>query len=187
MVPAFRKILYATDLSETARHAVGYACSLGSQYGAEVDLLHVVPDVLEVYASEAGASLKTDGIKKTRRELNQKAIDEALQKIRQRIHETTGKVVKEMPQCPLSAEKTLVQVGDPAERIIETAVTGDYDLVIMGTHGHTRLDDWVLGSVAMDVVHRCPVPVMVVRLPRQQLSSFRQKSLEVVSKPSIGI
>ncbi|MGD9246982.1 MAG: universal stress protein [Desulfobacteraceae bacterium] len=175
LVPAFRKILYATDLSETARHALHYACSLGNRYGAEVDLLHVVHDVLEAYESEAGVGLSADGLEKTRRQLNQKAIDDATKKIRQRIRETAGQVIKEIPKCPLAAEKTIVQVGDPADRIIETAGTGNYDLVIMGTHGHSKLDDWVLGSVATDVVHRCPVPVMVVRLPRQHLHARVQK------------
>jgi hypothetical protein len=45
----------------------------------------------------------------------------------------------------------------------------------MGTHGHSKLDDLMLGSVARDVVHGCPVPVMVVRLPKEIASSHRQE------------
>ncbi len=47
MVPDIKRILYATDLSDTARHAVRYACSIGHQYGAKVTLLHVIPDIVE--------------------------------------------------------------------------------------------------------------------------------------------
>jgi ACR3 family arsenite transporter len=67
MVPAFAKILYATDLSATARHAVRYACSLGHQYDARGrHVLHVVPDILDTYASEAGIKLdEIDPGKKT--------------------------------------------------------------------------------------------------------------------------
>jgi len=166
MVPGFAKILYATDLSATARHAVRYACSLGHQYDAQVDILHVVPDILETYASEAGIKLDEIGPVKNRAVLNQQAVNEAFDKIRQRLRNTTGDVLKEIPTCPLAAETINVQVGDPAERIVSTAVSGNYDLVIMGTHGHSKLDDLMLGSVARDVVHNCPVPVMVVRLPR---------------------
>ena len=179
MVPAFRRILYATDLSATARHAVRYACSLGNRYDAEVNVLHVVPDVVDAYASEAGHDLALRERKKKREELNQAAVNEALHTIRQRIQETSRAVVKEIPKCPLSADKILVQAGQPAERIIATAQEGHYDLVIMGTHGHSKLDDLVLGSVARDVVHGCPVPVMVVRLPRED----RQTDLQEPRRP----
>lgn len=175
MVPAFRKILYATDLSATARHAVRYACSMGNQYGAEVNVLHVVPDIVDAYASETGISLNADDMKKNREALNQEAVNDALGIIRQRIRETSRKVLEEIPKCPLEAEKILVQVGEPAEHIIETARTGNYDLVIMGTHGHSKLDDLMLGSVARDVVHGCPVPVMVVRLPDKKVLHPQEK------------
>lgn len=174
LVPAFRKILYATDLSATARHAVRYACSLGNQYGAQVNVLHVVPNILDTYASDAGISLDAGEMEKKRGELNQEAVNKALEKIRQRIHDTSRSVVREIPKCPLDAEKIMVQVGEPAERIIATATEGDYDLVIMGTHGHSRLDDLMIGSVARDVVHGCPVPVMVVRLPQNELLAAMQ-------------
>ena len=175
-VPAFKRILYATDLSATARHAVRYACSLGSRYDAEVDVLHVVPDILDTYASEIGISLNTIDTEKWRRELNQDAVAEALNQIRQRIQQTSRKVLKEIPKCPLQAEKILVEVGEPAECIVKTARSGKYDLVIMGTHGHSKLDDLMLGSVARDVVHRCPVPVMVVRLPVAEPITTQRKA-----------
>jgi predicted Na+-dependent transporter/nucleotide-binding universal stress UspA family protein len=175
MVPAFQKILYATDLSATARHAVRYACSLGNRYGAEVNVLHVIPDIMEAYASETGIPFDTDESKIKRKELNRSAVDIALKKIKQRIRETSQMVMKEIPQCPLEAEKILVKIGEPAEHIIETAISGKYDLVIMGTHGHSKLDDLMLGSVARDVVHGCPVPVMVVRLPKEITSSHRHE------------
>ncbi|WP_291347148.1 bile acid:sodium symporter [Desulfobacula sp.] len=49
-----KKILFATDLSETARHAVKYACSIGNKYNAQVHVIHVVPDVLDEYSSGTG-------------------------------------------------------------------------------------------------------------------------------------
>lgn len=176
MTPAFRRILYATDLSETARHAVRYACSLGNRYHSEVHVLNVIPDILDIYASQTGITLNDKDARKIREELNQEAVEEALGKIRQRIRETSRKLLEEIPQCPLEAEKVMVRIGDPAEHIIAAAKEGNYDLVIMGTHGHTRLDDLMLGSVARDVVHACPVPVMVVRLPRETTRSNEEPS-----------
>jgi ACR3 family arsenite efflux pump ArsB/nucleotide-binding universal stress UspA family protein len=166
MVPEFRKILYATDLSETARYAVRYACSMGNRFDSEVDVLHVVPDISETYASEAGIQLSADEAVKQSAELNQNAVEEALDLIRKRIRATSRKVLKEIPKCPLEDQKILVQIGKPAQRIMDTAISGHYDLVIMGTHGHSKFEDVMLGSVAREVVHGCTVPVMVVRLPQ---------------------
>lgn len=45
MIPEYKKILYATDLSANAAHAFGHAIGLARRYGAEVHVLHVLPDV----------------------------------------------------------------------------------------------------------------------------------------------
>ena len=41
-IPQIKKILYATDLSENARFAFGYAMSLANLYGAGITILHVL-------------------------------------------------------------------------------------------------------------------------------------------------
>ena len=38
-----------------------------------------------------------------------------------------------------------------------------YDLIAMGTHGHTALANLVLGSVATKVLATAPVPVLLLR------------------------
>ena len=43
-IPPIKKILYATDLSENARYAFGYAVSLANQYDAKITILHVLED-----------------------------------------------------------------------------------------------------------------------------------------------
>jgi len=55
----------------------------------------------------------------------------------------------------------LVERGSPADRINAQAISGEHDLVVMGTHGKTGLERVMLGSVAETVVRTCAVPVMV--------------------------
>ena len=62
--------------------------------------------------------------------------------------------------------KVEVKVGHPVRKIVEMATEGGYDLVVLGTHGHSMLDDLLLGSVARGVVKKCPMPVMTVRLEK---------------------
>jgi nucleotide-binding universal stress UspA family protein len=55
MLPTIRNILYATDLSESARRALGYAVSLAGHYKASLTILHVVRDVVELMSEEAAS------------------------------------------------------------------------------------------------------------------------------------
>jgi nucleotide-binding universal stress UspA family protein len=54
-------------------------------------------------------------------------------------------------------------VGHPGEVIAETAEKENFDLVLMGSHGHGALLNMVLGSVATQVLARCKVPVLLIR------------------------
>ena len=55
----------------------------------------------------------------------------------------------------------LVLVGDPAEKILETAKKEGVDVVVMATHG--RKGRFQFGSVTEKVVKNSPVPVWTVR------------------------
>ena len=165
MVPDIKRILYATDLSDTARHAVRYACSIGHKYGAKVTLLHVIPDIVEEISIGTGINLADHMGKREWDSLNKNGIEAARAAIHDRIRETSRRVTREIPQCPLNEENVQVRIGNPVKQILSTARKGKYDLIIMGTHGHGKLGQSIIGSVAGEVIRRCSRPVMVVRLP----------------------
>ena len=54
-------------------------------------------------------------------------------------------------------------VGTPARVISDTATEGGFDLVVMGSHGHTALGSLVLGSVTSSVLAHCRVPMLIVQ------------------------
>jgi len=51
----------------------------------------------------------------------------------------------------------------PADGILQLAAQTDADLIVMGTHGRSGLNRWMLGSVAERVLRESPVPVLTVR------------------------
>ena len=59
--------------------------------------------------------------------------------------------------------KSAWKVGHAGEAIAKFADAGKYDLVIMGSHGHSALTNLVMGSVATQVLAHCQVPVLLVR------------------------
>ncbi|HEX5685007.1 MAG TPA: universal stress protein [Ideonella sp.] len=58
--------------------------------------------------------------------------------------------------------ETRMDVGHPGDVIAKVAQEGRFDLVVMGTHGHSALVNAVLGSVATRVLARLRLPVLLV-------------------------
>jgi len=166
MVPDIQKILYVTDLSDTARHAVRYACSIGHRYGAEVTVLHVIPDLVDELSKGAGINLAEHMDRRTWESFNKSGMLIAREAITRRIRETSIKVKQEIPECPVNGKNILVKIGNPVKQIVATAEEGAYDLVIMGTHGHGKFGEAIIGSVASEVIRTSVVPVLVIRLPK---------------------
>lgn len=57
----------------------------------------------------------------------------------------------------------VIEVGKPAQTIVEMATEEDIDHIVMGSHGRQGVSRLLLGSVAENVVRRSPVPVTVAR------------------------
>ncbi|TWI75333.1 nucleotide-binding universal stress UspA family protein [Desulfobotulus alkaliphilus] len=170
MYQSIKKILYATDLSETARDAMRYAVSLTGRYGAEMTSLHVVPDIYEEMTLSTGIDMDLYfGIDRWR-SLTDERLGSAKEAVLERIRATCEELKEEVGDCLASCEHVLVKVGHPVKTIIDTATEDGYDLVVMGTRGHSKFEDLLLGSTANGVIRRCPVPVMVVRLEAPKTS-----------------
>ncbi len=57
----------------------------------------------------------------------------------------------------------MTKVGSAADVIARTADSGKYDLLIMGSHGHSALGNLVMGSVTNRVIAHCKTPVLLIR------------------------
>jgi nucleotide-binding universal stress UspA family protein len=55
--------------------------------------------------------------------------------------------------------------GDPAHTLIDILENFGCDLVVMGARGMGTLRSALLGSVAHEVLHAAPVPVLIVKQP----------------------
>ena len=59
--------------------------------------------------------------------------------------------------------RSLVLEGDAASCVVETAVSEQVDLIIMGTHGRSGVSRFLLGSVTQKVWRQAHCPVMAIR------------------------
>ena len=53
--------------------------------------------------------------------------------------------------------------GSPREVIPQFAAEEGIDLIVMGSHGHTGLYDWIFGETIVHVRHAVKVPVLAVK------------------------
>ncbi len=164
MIPTIKKILYATDLSENALYAFGYAASLSNRYGAGLTILHVVE---EMSPSLSGHIVDLLGEERWRDMLEQNT-EELLNRVKDRLDKFSEDMKADLTDCPFTVDDIIVRQGRPAEMIILQAETIQYDMIVMGTHGYGLLAGALMGSTARRVVRRTETPVMVIRLPEEE-------------------
>jgi len=164
-----KKILYATDLSETAVHAFSYAVSLANMYGAGITILHVLAEfpgeqfILNMINTGTWKEIKMRHYSEARDKLIGKKRDHiAVKEILQAFSE---EVMADAENQTFVTDEILIKSGAPAEIIVQTAKKYNCDLVVMGTHGHGAIADILIGSTAKWVVRQSPIPVLVIRLP----------------------
>jgi nucleotide-binding universal stress UspA family protein len=67
--------------------------------------------------------------------------------------------------------ETCIREGDPRAEIVEEAKSLGADLIVVGSHGRTGVQRWLLGSVAEHVVRHAPCTVEVVRSVKRPVAS----------------
>ena len=167
--PRIKKILYATDLSETAAHAFAYAVSLANMYNASISTLHVLDEfsgrefVVNMIPAAAWEDIKARHYAEAKTNLIGKKRDHIA--IREVLEAFSEQANSEVDDQKTVIDEVLIKKGSPAEVILETAKELKCDLIVMGTHGQGVLTDMLIGSTAKRVVGKSPIPVLVIRLP----------------------
>ena len=171
-VPAvsYRRILYATDLSEAGRRAFPHAAAIARWDDAGLTVLHVVESMaferflMGYIREDLWRELKTRDLEEAREMLLRRRRDNAAihSEVRAQLKDSAGQGDE-----PYVAYDVKVAHGDPAEEILREVAAGGYGLVVMGNRGHGIMEDVLMGSTAWKVLHRSPVPVLLVPVPRE--------------------
>jgi nucleotide-binding universal stress UspA family protein len=139
----FKKILTANDGSEGAKKALKTAIDLAKKYNAELHSISVEEGVPH-YAATIG---EVDEYKKEANEFFNKINDEA---------KATAK--KEGIEL-----YTNVQAGHEVETIVNFAKDGNFDLLVIGFMGHSKIFGRVWGSTSQNITKLSPCTVIVVK------------------------
>jgi nucleotide-binding universal stress UspA family protein len=154
----FASILVPVDFSPYAAKALLYAADIAERFAASLIVLHVIGRDSEL--QEVEQRLQDRGLP-----LSDASADAALEDIvkagRERVYtELLEFLPAQLAKYPVELR---VVVGNPFERILETAVREQIALIVMGTHGRTGLSRVVMGSIAERVTRLAPCPVLMVK------------------------
>jgi nucleotide-binding universal stress UspA family protein len=134
-------ILVPTDGSAPSERATERAIDLANRYDAAIHTLYVIE------AEALAPDLNTAALYDELESMGQRAIDD---------------VIESAQAAGVDTVESAIASGSPSRAILEYVDDHDVDLVVMGTHGRTGLDRYLIGSVAEKVVRTCPVPVLTV-------------------------
>lgn len=140
-----KRILWPTDLSGRAKHALAHVRSLTEKYRAEIHVLYVITDIAHhrgLYGN-----------------FEQSHIDRIYAWEKEKATERLDKICsQELDGCPLYVKH--IAVGDPAQEIIKTTQNEKIDMVVLATRGAGGY--FQVGAVADKVIKHSPVPVVMV-------------------------
>lgn len=145
----YKKLLVAVDGSETSLHALKESFKLAINEKSWITVVSVTPP----YKGDLDLVIMGDVMASIR-----KPCEDALLKAR------------EMAEREKALIKTVYEEGEPYERIIDLAESGNCDLIVMGRRGLRRLERMLVGSVTARVIGYSPIDILVV--PRDTTVSW---------------
>jgi nucleotide-binding universal stress UspA family protein len=142
----FKRVIWATDGSDTADRALSHARTLATEAGGELFVIHCEEFTMP---GKAGGSFPV-------------AADE--DELKAKIERQVASLSEEGVSATL--QMTRSRAGGAAHAIAEIAVREQADVIVVGTRGHTALAGLLLGSVTQRLLHIASCPVLAVPASR---------------------
>ena len=143
---AIDSILVAVDWSDTMEGVVAAADRLGILHDARVHLVHVIPVNTDLVVADQNMPNLLEPFPYE----DEKEAEKALLKVKQGMKHNPDRIVIHLVQ------------GSPAQEVLRQQSALGSDVVILGSHGHGAMYNLLVGSASEAILHRSPVPVMVI-------------------------
>ncbi|NHN49196.1 universal stress protein [Halostella sp. JP-L12] len=137
--PGVDAVLVPTDGSDFAAAAADHAIELALTTGTALHVVYVVDPGM------VWGNVNTGVVRDSLEEMGQQA---------------TERIASRAEASGVSNVETAILNGNPSREIADYAAERGVDYVVMGTHGRTGMDRYLLGSVTERVIRRSEVPVL---------------------------
>lgn len=145
----FKKALVAFDGSAHSEEALRKAVEIAGE-GGHLTILSVAPHPTSwIVGGQLGVAYGSE---------------ELQQEIDSSWSAQLDRALATVPDDVRSRADTKLAHGSAGPAIAEEAGAGDYDLLIVGSRGHSALGGLFLGSVSLHLAHASPTPILIVQL-----------------------
>jgi nucleotide-binding universal stress UspA family protein len=143
------RILLAIDDSKFSEAAIETVLEQARRHGTEVRVLHVLEPPPLLVARELGGF--------------EPALESALEFQKQQAEAVVAKAAELLRAQGLKVTAA-VEMGDPKSKILDVAEEWQADLIVLGSHGRTGLNRFLMGSVSDAVARHACCSVEIVRI-----------------------
>ena len=168
-----RKILVPIDFSKTSEYAAKMAAKIAKKTGGSITLIHLIELPSEVVDIDYGSRF---------------SIPESmlyLRKIKEKILKFKNNFFTEDMKVDY-----FIKLNNPFDGIRKYADKIDADLIIMGSKGHSKFEEIIIGSNTEKIVRSSKIPVIVVKRDSKKFSlknlvfasNFKKDNKEVFIK-----
>jgi nucleotide-binding universal stress UspA family protein len=138
---SFKRILFATDLSDSTSAGFTFALNIAQTLNAEILAIHALG--VPMLAGEFGSSVQTEEL----------AFDEVRRRLQMLVTEGKRRQIR---------VQTIVAHGPAAKRILKAADENEADLIVLAIEKKGIIERALLGTTAEQVVREAAVPVLLI-------------------------
>ena len=153
----FEKILIPLDGSDHSVHALQSAVQIAKKFSGRITLIHVYSVAPLVSVSPLSSSTLTE---------TGTLAPEVVSKLFEAARGAGTSILAD-GEMRVRAEgiqvETLLREGHTIDEILKTVKKGEFDLIVMGARGLSKIKEIFLGSVSHGVTRHASCPVLIVK------------------------
>ncbi len=146
----YDRILLPTDGSAGSEEAIRQGLELASALGSRVSFMYVLESPMALYQTPESISY----------------LPQLYDDLRDAGNAALQRGASMAEAAGVTYNTHLVEDRNPADAI--NAAEGEYDLVVMATHGRSGFNRWMFGSVAEGALRRATIPYLLIRLTDEE-------------------
>jgi nucleotide-binding universal stress UspA family protein len=155
----FRRILFATDLSDDSTYVLPYAIQLARENLAKVVIFHVIKQ-RSIQAAKTLAYLNNE----TDKDIVKEKTNSAIKRMKEQLQILRKKEFKDHPELADRVESMIIHHGKVAEEIVEKANRFGFDAIVLGSPKRRFLRQILMPSTAQKVLRRTKKPVFMASM-----------------------
>ncbi|MEX2214585.1 MAG: universal stress protein [Phycisphaeraceae bacterium] len=169
-----KTILVPIDFSDVTPRVIDTAGELAKAWGARVHLLHTVPEMVN-YASVGEVAYVPENVPSS------DPFTDAASRYPKELKQAHD--LAQTLQSQMIETKVTFLAGSPVDVILDLLDSEPIDMIVMGSHGHGRLYELIVGTVTESVLRRSNKPVLVVPSNEKVQHAHRKQWKEPMATP----